>query len=529
MKIRLPDKIKLVSASETFRTDGAEKVIAGSSVIGFARESNTLSVSISSGDPLKFLVLRWNFAADERRNEPVKIFSDEWERGYGHMCWRGIEPERVMPWYIAVSNGTDSNRDFSGRLTECFGVEVQPHAMCSWQYDSEGVTLNMDIRNGGLPVELGSRTLCAAKVIFSEYRDIPAFDALCAFCREMCPAPLVYDKVIYGSNNWYYAYGNSSRDEILEDSRLISEICRENKNRPFMVIDDGWQPNRTNPPWKPSEKFGDMKKLASDMRALGVIPGIWVRYLSDEKGVTGLPEDAFRGKEKQYLDPSHPAVIEHIVKTTRDIIDWGYELIKHDFSTYDISGKWGPSIDEKFCGMEDGFYDRSKTTAEIILDFYKLILENAGNAAILGCNCVGHLCAGLVHANRVGDDTSGRNWRDTRKKGVNSLTFRMPQNKAFFISDADCVGIKGDFPWDLNRRWLDILSRSGTALFISLKPDQANGQILEDLKKAYVPASVQRDELIPLDWMENSFPCEYLVNGEKRRFNWYTEYGAETL
>lgn len=529
MIIRLPDKIKLVESGKTFYADGKNAVDFGDTSVELCIENGELKTFVTSSGLVKYLILRWNFSDGERRNEPVKIYSDEWERGYGHICWRGIEPERVMPWYISVSNGSDSVRDFSGRFTECFGVKVQPNAMCSWQYDSEGVTLNMDLRNGGLPVELGGRRLQAAEILFSEYKETSAFDALCAFCKEMCPEPLVYDKIIYGSNNWYYAYGKSSYDEIIEDSKIISSICENNENRPFMVIDDGWQPNSTNPPWEPSEKFGDMKKLAAEMASLGVIPGIWVRYLSDEKKVLNLPDEAYRGSDGLYLDPTHPAVKEHIITTTRNIVNWGYKLIKHDYSSYDINGRWGPSMDEKVTPDGEGFFDRSKTTAEVILDFNRLILANAGDAAILGCNCVSHLCAGLVHANRVGDDTSGREWRNTRKKGVNSLAFRLSQNKAFYISDADCVGIKGDFPWELNRRWLALAAESGTSLFISCKPSEAKGQTLEDLKKAFVPASVQQDVMIPLDWMEKSFPCEYLINNEKRRFNWYTEYGAETL
>lgn len=61
------------------------------------------------------------------------------------------------------------------------------------------------------------------------------------------------------------------------------------------------------------------------------------------------------------------------------------------------------------------FFDRSRTTAEIILRMYEVILESAGDMVIMGCNTLSHLCAGLVHINRTGDDTSGREWERTRR------------------------------------------------------------------------------------------------------------------
>ena len=48
-----------------------------------------------------------------------------------------------------------------------------------------------------------------------------------------------------------------------------------------------------------------------------------------------------------------------------------------------------------------------------------------------------------MHLNRTGDDTSGRIWERTRRMGVNTLAFRLPQHNTFYHIDADCVGIFG--------------------------------------------------------------------------------------
>jgi alpha-galactosidase len=46
---------------------------------------------------------------------------------------------------------------------------------------------------------------------------------------------------VYGSNDWYWAYGNNSADSVRLDAQHIVELSPAGTNRPFVVIDDGWQ------------------------------------------------------------------------------------------------------------------------------------------------------------------------------------------------------------------------------------------------------------------------------------------------
>ena len=96
----------------------------------------------------------------------------------------------------------------------------------------------------------------------------------------------------------------------------------------------------------------------------------------------------------------------------------------------------------------------------------------------------------------------------------------MMHHKAFYDVDADCVGVMGLIPWSLNRRWLRALSVSGTPLFVSYKPDLYDEEAFADLAEAFARSAVQRDELIPLDWMENTCPEKWMLNGEEIEINW---------
>lgn len=430
---------------------------------------------------------------------------------------------------MIVSNGSDSDFDYTGRCTQCFGVGVLPNAMALWSCDEGGVTLCLDLRCGCVPVQLGDSILEAATVYFRSYENVSAFSALKSFCRVMSPAPVLADHIVYGSNNWYYAYGKTSHQDILEDTRFVVDMCRGLEGTPYMVLDSGWQMHSedVDAPWdRGNERFPDMAGLADEMKRIGVRPGIWVRYLIDgadgkSRRMNCFPEECYLERNRCVLDPSHPKVLEYVRETTQRFIDWGYMLIKHDYSTYDIFGFWGFEITEHMATGTWSFYDKTKTTAQIIKAFYTVIKESAGDAVITGCNVFSHLCAGIHEFNRTGDDTSGTEWARTKKMGVNTLAFRIAQDRAFYGADADCVGIfNHNIDWKYNSQWLKLLSRSGTCLFVSCQPGILNEAEAEDLRQGFRFGSRQSDTLIPIDWMETRTPSRYLINGEIVTFDW---------
>lgn len=523
MMIRIPDSTSVVFADYEMQLN-RDLTFDGGCLRYDLKDGHSLRVRLKSETMgVRFIRMRWNTPIEH----DVKMMGDAWERGYGNLYWSSIDPARNLPWYMVISNGSDSQLDYTGRCTSCWGVGVLPNSLALWNCDQEGVTLTLDLRSGAAPVNLGDRELDCATVYMADYVDMSAFEALQRFCKVLSPTPLLADHVVYGSNNWYYAYGISSHEEILSDTKLVMDLCRDVQNPPYMVIDDGWQPNNANAPWdRGNQKFPDMARLAREMADLGVRPGIWIRYLingqDDTRYVEGFPEECYLQRYDKALDPSHPQVLDYVRATTERLVEWGYTLIKHDYSCYDIFGKWGVEM-TRFPANDDeswGFYDQTKTSAEIIKNFHSVIRDASNGAVILGCNLMGHLCAGIHHCNRTGDDTSGREWRRTLKMGVNTLAFRLAQNRAFFAADADCVGILGMIDWTYNRQWLDLLARSGSPLFVSCKPDVPNAEETEDLRRAYTKGSLQADELVPLDWMETPYPSRYLINGEEVRYDW---------
>ena len=179
MKLRYPDHFSVFCEGRSFET--SERTAAFDDVKSDICIANAKALCISltaKETAVKYLKVRWNFKEKEKRTDIIKVYGDVWERGYGDIEWRGIVPDRYMPWVCAVSNGSDQDTNTSGRFTECFGVKTCPAAMCFWQYDANGITLWLDVRCGGEGVILNGRTIGVCEIVFEEYRDTSAFYAL---------------------------------------------------------------------------------------------------------------------------------------------------------------------------------------------------------------------------------------------------------------------------------------------------------------------------------------------------------------
>jgi alpha-galactosidase len=513
--IRPPDLLHVISKGKSIElAHSGRDGFAGNGVTVTTKGDEALDISVSAEIELAQLHLRWcgNVGSG------VRILGDHWERGYGDLEWRGLVPDHPLPWYMLT---------FDGELTHGYGVRTGASSICWFGVDDGGISLWLDVRNGGRDVRLGSRTLNAATVVsrHGQPGETP-FTAAQAFCRLMCPNPCLPPQPVYGGNNWYYAYGHSTHQQLLDDSQRIADWSPGGNNRPFMVVDDGWQMVPVSGPWYVGNRaHPDMHGLAGSIKRMGVRPGIWMRPLLTAER---LPEHWFLSSARfthgffgKMLDPTISEVKELIAKDVRGLTEWGYELIKHDFSTYDIFGRWGFEFNTDLTTAGWGFSDCSKTTAEIIKDFYETIRHAAGNALLIGCNTIGHLGAGLFELQRTGDDTSGNEWKRTRKMGINTLAFRMPQHNSFFAVDADCVGLTNRIPWKYNRQWLDLLARSGTPLFVSADPAAVGSEQKQELRRAFSLAATPQPMAEPIDWLDSTCPSRWRINGEIVHYDWF--------
>ena len=522
--MNLPDEVTAVLDDRPVTlTGGGESWTYKDLTVQLVERGQALAVEVRApGSRLTSVTLRWK----QRRREDSKVLNDHWERTYGDVSWHAPSDSEQLPWYFM---------DSDGRSTVGMGVKTGPASFCFWQVGRDRLSLTMDMRSGGSPVSLGERDLPAAEIVAmrSDPGESP-FQAGRRFMTLMCDHVRMPAQPVYGINDWYFTYGNNSEDLILEHTRLMAPMAEGLSNRPFSVIDAGWfktspsVPNDTS--WGdrldvPNAKFGDMGKVAAHIREAGMRPGIWTRPLCgshDDPASLMLPAIKGRNPKTPVLDPTIPENLERIANLFRVYKSWKYDLVKFDYTSFDLFGKWG------FEMMRDGaittpgwrMHDDSRTNAEIILELYKTIRNAAGDTYVLSCNTFSHLSAGLFELNRIGDDTSGLEWARTRKMGVNTLAFRGIQHGVFYAADPDCVGLTTKVPWQKNEQWMRLVAGSGTPLFISAQPDAIGSEQKAAIKRSFAEASRRQSVGEPLDWMDNPVPRRWKLNGEEVTFDW---------
>ncbi len=478
--------------------------------------------------PIKRIKLRWR----GDMSDCILVTGDALERLYASTIgtvakkamsspvWTGIVSDRDMPWYFQAYDGEKLN---------CFGVKTGADAFCTFLCDESGITLWLDVRNGGGGVSLKEPLLAARVVCREGNTEETPFEASQAFCRMMCENPVMPKQPIFGANNWYWAYGNISHESVMTETDNLMDMCQDCSKKPYMIIDDGWQRGRyktknrmsyNGGPWDlVHEGFSSMAETAEAIHNKGANAGIWFRPLLTNIQVPYEWETPkIRDDRGVTLDPSNPDVLNMVYETTAMIRSWGYDLIKHDFTTLD-------TISRK--NAEDGdwhFYDRSITNCTMLKNLYQTIQNAAGDAEVIGCNTIGHLCAGIHSVQRAAEDTSGRYFEYTRMHGCASF-IRLPQNGTFFSFDPDCAAFTRQVPFKENLDFLELAAITGSTTLASVVPGILKGDDMARIRKIYKIASDGGLGAVPVDWLSHNTPCRYkTASGEEYYYDWYKYY-----
>ena len=523
--LNFPDEVTAIVNNQLVKLTGKGKQVwtYQDLIINLKNSGKSIVIEIQSPQSaLSAVTLYWN----KPSATAAAILNDHWERTYGDVSWHPAVASEILPWYFM---------EYNNKNTTGFGVKTGTKSFCFWQAGNSKLSLTLDTRSGGNGVQLGNRKLSAAEIVTikSNAGESP-FQTTRRFAKLMCDKARMPLQPVYGINDWYFSYGNNTEKLIIEHTEMMVPMADGLKNRPFSVIDAGWFKGTPSMPndccWgddmsSPNAKFTDMGKLALKIKTIGMRPGIWTRPLCGSyKDSTSLTLPLINGREKNkpVLDPSIPENLERVKKYFKLYNEWNYEMVKFDFTTFDILGKWGFEMLKDGAMTSDNWsmYDKSKTNAEIILTLYKTIRQAAGKTYIIGCNTISHLSAGLFELNRIGDDTSGNEWDRTRKMGVNTLAFRGVHQGTFYAADGDCVGITPKVPWEKNKQWMELVAKSGTPLFISAQPEATGTAQKATIKECFKLASQNLPVGEPLDWMENAFPRKWKLNGKTENFNW---------
>ena len=512
--IREPDDIKIQTENSPFRFEEREAINNTKAEVVCNVVQGVLNINLyPNGDMVKRIRLRWcgdiSGVQSILGDAVVRSQTDD-------IVWRSFLPHNEMPWYFYTNDG------------EClhgYGVKTGCNSFAFWYADPFGITLILDVRNGAGGVNC-DELLCAQVV--SRKGDVgeDMYKAAHNFCKIMCDKPNLPQTAVYGLNNWYWAYGAIEEKVVLEEAEYLGKLTKGFKNRPFMTIDDGWQiahakGKYNGGPWNlTNENFASMQATAEKIHSLDCRAGIWVRLLLT---LSHVPSEAVYQSPYQNggitLDPTHEFSKQKIASDVKMLSDWGFDMIKHDFSFFDL---FGATLSEN---MPPHFYDKTKTNAQIVKEFYELIRQSSGNTLVMGCNTVNHLAAGIHQIQRSGNDTSGRHFEFTRRYGVHSM-MRAPQNNAFFKIDPDCAAFTEKVSKKLNLDFLEMAAITGSATFASVTPGILNSAEEKRLQEIFAIADgiEYQDYATIADWSKTAAPSKFEFMGREYNYNWYDEY-----
>ncbi len=530
--LRKPDAVYGATDASDFRF---EEHLTNDVKYDYIVEGNSAKVVVyPSGSPVKYLKLR--FRGD--LTDVDKVFGDQWERvGHGlpstYVEWKTIMPFRPLPWFCYLIRG--------GRM-DCYGVKTGADAFVFFQVDHDGITLFINLCSGNVGVDLQA-PLIACEVIQREgAAGEDPYKVAQTFAGQLCEKPVLPKTPIFGVNNWYWAYGNISHDIVMQETEQLTRLTAGCKHSPYMIIDDGWQVSHEDTdckigpigPWVPNSRFPDLKHTSAEIHRQGAKAGLWIRPLY----TTQRPDDAemilVEGDGVYTLDPSHPKTLQLAEETARRITqEWGFDLIKHDFSVIDTTGInnfAAETFHSQLCRENRTFFDKTKTTATVLKNLYAAIQRGAGDKDVIGCGTIGHLTAGIHSMFRTGADTSGRCYEWTRRDGGNCL-MRLPLNNAFYMTDPDCASFTDMVPFQANLEFLEMCALTRQTVLASIRPGILTEEQMLQVNKVFRLADENVHRYGIKNFDKTSCPEQFISADGKteKRFHWSDSYDGSRM
>ncbi len=147
-------------------------------------------------------------------------------------------------------------------------------------------------------------------------------------------------------NEWATSWGNPNEKDLFDMADLLSR----GKTK-YIVMDDGWFKPRATGDWNVKEKSfpRGMKKYCSEIRAKGMIPGVWMEFeCTEAPSKTHGPEfdglklkkngrvivgEVINGRKEDFWDFRNPKVIKYLdEKVIAFLRDNGFGYIKIDYN-----------------------------------------------------------------------------------------------------------------------------------------------------------------------------------------------------
>ncbi len=330
--------------------------------------------------------------------------------------WAGPRSCRTAP-----CRGTVLLHEAARGTTRALGTEVRGAALACWTADPDGVTLWLDLRSGGEPVRSGRprpdggggpRGRRGRPAGGAAHPGAPPVPRPAGACH---PAGGGQQLVLRLRPRVRPGRRRPRRAHRLRPGRRPPRAALRGGRRRVVGRRRGRRPRGLRRPLGPGPP-ADVPRHGRGRRghqAQGARPGLWYRPLlrrePSQGALAGALVGSGRGRRQDgwALDPSHRRCSTSSARTSA-ASGAGASSCSSTTSPPTTSSaggdrRWAPAP-PRTGGPSP---TRRSPPPRRWWAFYRAVREAAADVVVLGCNTVGHLAAGLVEAQRTGDDTSG--------------------------------------------------------------------------------------------------------------------------
>lgn len=303
--------------------------------------------------------------------------------------------------------------------------------------------------------------------------------------------------------SWYYYYHHIDANEIKLNADWISKNLKD-YGAEYVQIDDGWEGRTGNPrdhrDWtKVSPKFhGNMARLASYIRSLGLKPGIWLapQGQSNPDVVNANPGAFLLNADTSvshswagaYLvDPSSSAGRSYLRRLFSRLKGWGYNYFKIDgqpvvLAQYNLKKKYMKHPSDNV----DSLY-RSTLFA---------IRKAIGpKSYLLGCWGIPIDGVGIMNGARTRGDIV-QSWGGFMTALGATLAYYYLNNVAWYC-DPDALVLRYPLTTDQARAWATLQGLSGEALMSSDRLPDLSPERVAMLKSVFPAQNIRPLDLFP--------------------------------
>jgi hypothetical protein len=336
---------------------------------------------------------------------------------------------------------------------------------------------------------------------------------------------------------WYYYYHKVTQADVLENAQWLAKHLKR-FGATLCQIDDGWQSPGSggdHRDWfRTSPQFPQgMKWLAQQIRALGLVPGIWLCPFgqSDRELAARQPDLFVRTPDgrsigepsrtgetvnwngRYFLDCTGKAGQEYLRRLfTLLTVQWGYDYVKID-GQGGIAGTYARYQKQLATPLPgDEAYRRGLRAMVDVMGPRRFLVNCAQGLDSAG------LCQGL----RIGSDV-GTSWRGMQPAIDATMRWLFVNNIAWY-ADPDVVCVRPPLTLDQARMWATLVGVTGQMTLASDKMTDLAEERIELLRRICPVADVRPMDLFDYQGRPPIFDLKVATEADQwdvvALFNW---------